>query len=317
MPCHASWKTHALSPQGSAGGDGHAAACIGKRGRRACDQIPQRLADSSLSACTLLTPLLRRRPRLFRSFYRIPAKLACIRFLPEEASMIVAIVNQHGNADRSIVARNLAVLRARSGRKVCLAMTGLWHGGYLWGEARSAARIRPWLDVRSLGTRAVGDRLAGLRRLFNDIVVDAGARDTEECRRVLGAARVIVVPARGGEVDLVGQYTLARRLNAARALNPEVRILFVAVCAAGDAEPDNEAALLAHVHRVGTARLAPVRLHEPGAYAYGEGRCVCDAETCGPELADEMHALYREVYAQPVARPRRPLLGVAQPGLAG
>lgn len=231
--------------------------------------------------------------------------------------MIVAIVNQHGNADRSIVARNLAVLRARSGRKVCLAMTGLWHGGYLWGEARSAARIRPWLDVRSLGTRAVGDRLAGLRRLFNDIVVDAGARDTEECRRVLGAARVIVVPARGGEVDLVGQYTLARRLNAARALNPEVRILFVAVCTVGDAEPDNEAALLAHVHRVGTARLAPVRLHEPGAYAYGEGRCVCDAETCDPELADEMHALYREVYAQPVARLRRPLLGVAQPGLAG
>ena len=222
--------------------------------------------------------------------------------------MIIAIVNQHASADRSIVARNLAVLRARSGRKVCLAMTGLWHGGYLWGEARSAARIRPWLDVRSLGTRGVADKLAGLRRLFNDIVVDAGARDTEECRCVLAAARVIVVPVRGGEIDLAGQYTLARRLNAARTVNPEVRILFVAVCTA---EPRKDASLLAHVQRVGTARLAPVRLHEPGTCEYGEGRCVCDAETCDPELAQEMHSLYREVYAQPVARQRVPLLGVA------
>lgn len=225
--------------------------------------------------------------------------------------MIIAIVNQHANADRSIVARNLAVLRARNGRKVCLAMTGLWHGGYLWGEARSAARIRPWLDVRSLGTRGVAGKLDGLRRLFNDIVVDAGARDTEECRCVLAAARVIVVPVRGGEIDLAGQYTLARRLNAARAVNPEVRILFVAVGAANDAEPGRQASLLAHVQRVGTARLAPVRLHEPGAYEYGEGRCVCDAETCDPESAAEMHALYREVYGQPLARSRLPLLGVA------
>ncbi|MCC2959801.1 hypothetical protein LK540_05070 [Massilia sp. IC2-278] len=225
--------------------------------------------------------------------------------------MIIAIVNQHANADRSIVARNLAVLRARSGRKVCLAMTGLWHGGYLWGEARSAARIRPWLDVRSLGTRAVAGKLAGLRRLFTDIVVDAGARDTEECRCALAAARVIVVPVRSGEIDLVGQYTLARRLNAARAVNPEVRILFVAVCTADDIEPGRQASLLAHVQRVGTARLAPVRLHESGAYEYGEGRCVCDAETCDPELAEEMHTLYREVYGQPLARSRLPLLGVA------
>lgn len=225
--------------------------------------------------------------------------------------MIIAIVNQHANADRSIVARNLAVLRARSGRRVCLAMTGLWHGGYLWGEARSAARIRPWVDVRSLGTRAVGDKLAGLRRLFNDVVVDAGARDTEECRGVLAAARVIVVPVRGGEVDLVGQYTLARRLNAARAVNPDARILFVAVCAAGDGETGKDASLRAHVQRVGTARLLPVRLHEPGACEYGEGRCLCDAETCDPELAEEMHALYREVYGQPLARHRLPLLGVA------
>jgi hypothetical protein len=36
----------------------------------------------------------------------------------------------------------------------------------------------------------------------------------------------------------------------------------------------------------------------PAEIDYGIGRCVCDAETCDPARAAEMHALYREVYAQ-------------------
>lgn len=216
--------------------------------------------------------------------------------------MIVAIVNQHGNADRSIVARNLAVLRARSGRRVCLATTGLWHGGNLWCEARSAARVRPWVDVRSLGTRMVGEKLTAMRRQFNDIVVDAGARDTEECRGALAAAQVILVPVRAGEVDLVGQYTLVKRLNAARALTPEARILFVRVGNAEGLEAQAQASVLAHVYRVPGASLASTVLHAPAAHDYGAGRCVCDAEACAPEIAADLHALYKEVYAQAPAR---------------
>ena len=95
--------------------------------------------------------------------------------------MIIAIVNQHGNPDRSVIARNLAVLRARSGRRVCLMNTARDDG---WGADRSAATVRPWIDTRQVGSRAVKARLAALRPLFNDILVDAGARDTEECRCV-------------------------------------------------------------------------------------------------------------------------------------
>ena len=216
--------------------------------------------------------------------------------------MIVAIVNQHGNADRCIVARNLAVLRARSGRRVCLATTGLWHGGNLWCEARSGARIRPWVDVRSLGTRMVADKLTAMRRQFNDIVVDAGARDTEECRGALAAAQCILVPVRGGEVDLVGQYILVKHLNAARALNPAARILFVRVGNAEGLETQEQASVLAHVYRVPGAALASTMLHDLTVHDYGAGRCVCDAETCDPEIATELHALYREVYAQAPAK---------------
>ena len=224
--------------------------------------------------------------------------------------MIIAIVNQHGNPDRSVIARNLAVLRARSGRRVCLMHTARGDG---WGAERGACSVRPWIDTRQVGSRAVKTRLAALRPLFNDILVDAGARDTEECRCVLASARLVVVPVRGGEIDLDCQYRLLTRLNAARVFNPAMRVLFVAVCGAEGPVMEERAAVLAHVARVQDASLANVVLHQPAAHDYGPGRCVCDAETCDPESAGEMHALYDEVYA---TLPKLSPLPVAQLGAA-
>ena len=224
--------------------------------------------------------------------------------------MIIAIVNQHGNPDRSVIARNLAVLRARSGRRVCLMHTARDND---WGAERGAAAVRPWIDTRQVGSRAVKTRLAALRPLFNDILVDAGARDTEECRCVLGSARLVVVPVRGAEIDLDCQYRLLARLNAARVFNPGMRVLFVAVCGAEGPRMEERAAVLAHVARVQDASLANVVLHQPAAHDYGPGRCVSDAETCDPESAAEMHALYDEVYA---TLPKLSTLPVAQLGAA-
>lgn len=224
--------------------------------------------------------------------------------------MIIAIVNQHGNPDRSVIARNLAVLRARSGRRVCLMHTARGDG---WGAERGACSVRPWIDTRQVGSRAVKTRLAALRPLFNDILVDAGARDTEECRCVLASARLVMVPVRGDEIDLDCQYRLLARLNTARAFNPGMRVLFVAVCGADGPRMEERAAVLAHVARVQDASLASVVLHQPAAHDYGPGRCVSDAGTCEPEAAAEMQALYDEVYA---TLPKLSTLPLAQLGAA-
>lgn len=212
--------------------------------------------------------------------------------------MIIAIVNQHANLERSVVARNLALLRARSGRRVCLMNTdsALARSGADWSNERSAAGLQPWIDTRQVGSRAVKARLTALRPLFNDILIDAGSRDSEECRCVLASARLVLVPVRGDAIDLDCQYRLLQRLNAARAFNPAMRVLFVAVTDDCGPTPDERAAVLAHVARVHDASLAATVLHAPCALDYGPGRCVCDAETCDPQAAAEMHALYDEVY---------------------
>ncbi|MEW7850229.1 hypothetical protein AB2N08_16160 [Massilia aurea] len=210
--------------------------------------------------------------------------------------MIIAIVNQHSSPDRTVVARNLAVLRARSGRRVCLMTTGGTSESD-WCNERSNAGVRPWIDTRQVGSRAVRTRLAALRPLFNDILIDAGTRDTDGCRCVLAASRLVVVPVRGGALDLDLQYRLLARLNGARAFNPGMRVLFVAVSGPAGPDASERAAVLAHVARVRDATLAETVLHAPAAFDYGPGRCVLDAATCDPDAAAEMRTLYDEVYA--------------------
>lgn len=214
--------------------------------------------------------------------------------------MIIAIVNQHSSPERTVVARNLAVLRAQSGRRVCL-MTTAGNGHSDWSEERSHAGVQPWIETHQVGSRAVKTRLAALRPLFDDILIDAGTRDTDGCRCVLAESRLVVVPVRGGALELDLQYRLLARLHGARTFNPAMRVLFVAVSGATGTGVSERAAVLAHVARVDDATLARTVLHAPAAPGYGPGRCASDAATCDPDTAAELRALYDEVY--PAAAP--------------
>lgn len=213
------------------------------------------------------------------------------------ATMIIAIVNQKAHPDRSVIACNLAVLRAGSGRKVCLVDTDAARHGYAWSIARSATGLRPWISGRTVSRRGLQQDIENLIPLFNDILIDAGTRDTPEGRCALIAAKLVLVPVHSDEIDLANQYALICRLNAARMYNPGLRVLFVIVTGNTDPGEEERAAVRAYVSRVMSARLAAIMLHEPATHCYGAGRCVFDAESCDPEQAAEMRALYDEVFA--------------------
>lgn len=209
--------------------------------------------------------------------------------------MIIAIINQHHNADRCVIARNLAVLRARSGRKVCLLATGHAQGIGSWCIERNTMGVLPAVASRSAGRHA--EKIEWLRRQFNDILVDAGTRSSDDCHGVLVAAKLALVPVRGDRIDLSSQYALLDRIKAAQLFNPGLRVLFVPIGGPDGVPGEERSAIKAHVARLERAVLASTVLRDPTAFEYGPGRCVCDAETCDPEGAQQMHALYREVCA--------------------
>jgi chromosome partitioning protein len=166
-----------------------------------------------------------------------------------------------------------------------------------WSSERGVAGIRPRVPARAMFSIGLQPAPENLLLHYNDVLVDAAGRDTRSSRAALAAARLVLVPVQADHVDLATQYKLIGRLNLARAANPALRVLFVVVSGASDPSADALAAIRAYVSRVVSATLASTVLHVPPGCDYGQGRCVCDAETCDPEMAGEMHALYGEVYA--------------------
>lgn len=212
--------------------------------------------------------------------------------------MIVAIANPAGANWRAMVANNLAVLRARSGRKVMLIDTDPNRPSCSWSRERAAAGAMPLVPARQLNPRDEPAALASLHEGDTDLLVDTAGRDSAASRAALSAAELVIVPVHPGQIGLANQYKLIERLNLARRFNPALRVLFVVVNGARSAEPGELAEVRAFAARVLAATLADTTIQVPENYDYGAGRCVCDAETCDPEIAADMHALYREVYAQ-------------------
>lgn len=204
--------------------------------------------------------------------------------------MIVAIANQSGGAGKTVVANSLALLRARSGRRVILIDTDPCQASRRWNQECAAGR-EPRLAARALSGRGLASELERLRLHYNDIVIDTEGRDTADSRAALSVARRVVVPVTAEQVDLASQYRLIARLNAARMFNPGLSVLFVLVGAAAAPDPAALAAVRAYAARVMSATLADTMIHWHGAHAGasdGDGAAVAAAE---------MQALYREVYA--------------------
>jgi chromosome partitioning protein len=210
--------------------------------------------------------------------------------------MIVAFAGLRSSAAQDALAANLAVLRARQGRKICVLDTDARRTAYSWGCARGLAGVRPAIPARAVAARSLSQEIEGMQHRYADILISTGDGDSQDCRSALIAARVVVVPIEPGQVDLDTHYQLVARLNAARMFNPGLRVLFVIVGPASAPSERAAAAIRTYVAHVMSATLAKTVVHVAPACVYGQGRCVCDAETCDPQAAADMHALYNEVF---------------------
>lgn len=210
--------------------------------------------------------------------------------------MIVTVVGCTPPGLGSVVAENLALLRARAVRKVLLLDAGPGQDCLQWRVARTRARLRPAPAVRTLRGFGCAAQLERMRADFCDVVITADGCGVRDCRWALIAAEMAVVPLASDHADIDGHYECIARLNSARMFNPGLRVLFVAMAGEHGPAPLEMSAIRAYAAQVMSAGLAGTVLHMP-ALAWGTdgpGRCACDNENSTG--AAEMAALYGEVY---------------------
>lgn len=214
--------------------------------------------------------------------------------------MIVALAGSGSLAAGTLLLVNLAVLRARSGRKICLIDTAPrahpHMSAFAWSCEWRSARQWPSIAGRAASSHMLAHDIDELVPEYGDLFIDTDGHDSQGTLSALIAARIVVVPVTVDHVDVDRHYPLIARLNAARMFNPALQVLFVLVTDGATPPAGQLAAVRRYVAQVMSATLAETVLHLHGDRDVGRGRCVCDAETCDPEAAAELHALYREIY---------------------
>ncbi len=210
--------------------------------------------------------------------------------------MIVTIATHAPTDAAGLVAENLALLRARSGRKVLLLDATSRQSCRQWATERERLRLGPRLTARTVRGFGLSDELEQLYPHFGDVVIDTDGGSGHECRAALIMAQIAVVPLAPDQADVGNRYDLIARLNSARMFNPRLRVLFVTAGSECDPAPRELRAMRAYAAQVMAGGVAGTILHLPALLwgASRPGRCASDIESSTG--AAEMAALYEEVF---------------------
>ena len=116
--------------------------------------------------------------------------------------MIVLIGGEKGGTGKTTIATNLAQMRAARGRDVLLVDTDKQESASAWAGLRAEEGIEPTITaVQKLGKNITRD-LLDLAKRYDDLVIDAGGRDSFELRAALVAAEQIFIPVQASQFDV-------------------------------------------------------------------------------------------------------------------
>ena len=213
--------------------------------------------------------------------------------------MIVTVGNTKGGVGKTTLAVNIAIARALAGRDVWLI------DGDRQGTAQTAIAIRAEAGHQpgiACATYPDGPTLRSQvqqqRAKFDDIIIDAGGRDSTALRAALILSDMLLVPFQPRSYDVWALDDIAKLIDEARAVRDGLRAFAVLNCAdPGEASTDNAdaAAAVAHLPQFEFLQ-TPIRRRKSFANAAGQGLAVLEAKPVDRKARDEISALVNVLF---------------------
>lgn len=213
--------------------------------------------------------------------------------------MIITVGNTKGGVGKTTLAVNLAIARALAGREVWLI------DGDRQGTAQTAISIRADAGHApgiACATYPDGPTLRAQVQQqaskFDDIIIDAGGRDSTALRAALVLSDVLLVPFQPRSYDVWALNDIALLVDEARSVRDGLRAVAILNCAdPGETSTDNAeaAAAVADVPQFEYLSTS-IRRRKAFANAAGQGLSVLELKPADKKASDELIALIKELF---------------------
>jgi len=207
--------------------------------------------------------------------------------------MIITVGGTKGGGGKTTIATNLAVMRSNDGHDVLLIDADDQ------GTASNFTSLRSvnlkdgagYTSVRLLGEEIIHS-YRSLREKYEDIIIDAGGRDTDSHRAGLGIAHIALIPFQPSSFDVWELGKASKVVKESRLLNPELQA-YTLINMADPRGTDNDAAAEYAGEVEGLKFIPmPIVLRKAFKRAAAQGLSVIELRPQDPKAIEEIQALY-------------------------
>jgi chromosome partitioning protein len=213
--------------------------------------------------------------------------------------MIILIGGEKGGTGKTTLATNLSAMRALSGRDVLLIDTDPQGSANYWTQSRDEENISPRVACVQKFGKGLPAEVKDLANRYQDIVIDAGGRDSVELRSALVIAKKIYIPIQPSQFDIWTLNQMDELVETAKSFNLElVAKIVISRSSANPSvhETQETKELLADFPNLGFAN---INVCDRIAYrkAAKDGLSVIELKPKDAKAVNEMEMFYREVFA--------------------